>query len=447
MIARIRGTTMVPLNSAKIDHRLPRVVARTGVITSLVLTAALAGFAGTVDLKLAFAIAAILAGVHYFVLRIDPTVAVAFSVAAVALSSTYIERTSPTGISQIARVVALLLVVKLLLQRRQEVAGDRVWIGAKQCSNFVVLLMPGLVVYLFTATVLHGHTGTFSGYLAGCILIILYARIVSSCADARSIATAALVVLMLIVVVSLLFGLLSPANGLLGGRLRGVVSNPNLLGFYCVLAVALLSAAKRFGWPHAAGLATAFVAIAWSASRASGVCACLIVIADLLRRRGASRVVWCCVLLAAVVTLVRFPSLILDQDLVVLRTNNSRDGSYQYAASVFRDGHMFGIGLGSEETQVASTPLRALVHAGIPGLVGVGAMYAAVVYVSAKVGRKTTAFALVMVVHSLFEGWMLSPVGPMMMAFVVTWCAIAKNDLSVAAGGRPGERRSLALWR
>lgn len=142
--------------------------------------------------------------------------------------------------------------------------------------------------------------------------------------------------------------------------------------------------------------------------------------------------------MSSLVLVLAHPGWVTESDLTILRSNNSRTDSYEYTMAVLKGTEWRGIGLDAEVVQVASTPLRALTHAGLVGGIVILAMYAVIIYCSAKVGRRTLLFAGAMVVHSFFEGWLLTPVGPMTMCFLATWCALAKCESAASAPAAHG---------
>jgi O-antigen ligase len=394
-------------------------------VVGAVAAAAAGGWlaAGTPSVVLAGA--ALLFAVHISVLRLPAAGLIWISTILAVGSATFLERSGSTGFSEIARVAAVAVTVRLLWP-----GGARFPAGL--CARFGRVLLVLVVAYLFFAAGMHDQQTTFLLYCAGAIMTLFYAEVLDRRVNGEDLRTGVVVALTTVIVGSTAFGLVSPSHGLLGDRLRGLVSNPNLLGFYCALVVALLLTYRgRSVWRGCAWLVVGG-ALLWSGSRSGLLAAVLVTVLNLGLRPGRWRLVWIVIAAGLLVAAVGFPEWITGSDLLILRSNNSRTASYEYAMEVLRERPLYGIGYQAETTPVASTPLRALAQAGILGGVTIGLIYLAILYYSARAGGPTLVFGLVMIVHSVFEGWLLSPVGPMMMCFIAVWFALAKSG---AAGG------------
>lgn len=110
------------------------------------------------------------------------------------------------------------------------------------------------------------------------------------------------------------------------------------------------------------------------------------------------------------------------------RGDNSRALTITGAFDAFRSSPLIGIGMANEEFEIASSPLRALAYAGIGGLVAVLFMWTAFLWHSRTAGLPAVGFTLAAVVHSLFEGWLLSPVSPLLLTFVLVWVVVVKPE-------------------
>ncbi|MGC5030582.1 hypothetical protein [Micromonospora sp. DT229] len=363
----------------------------------------------------------------FSVLRIPATPMIAISIGLVLCSSTYVERSTNTGFSEVVRVAGVLVLARFIWSAAGQDHSEDPALAAR-CGRFVRVLAATIVAYLAFATIGHGMYQELLLYSAGAVLTVVYGSLIARRISGPQIRAGILIALVLAISGSVVFGIVRAGDGILGERLRGLVSSPNLLGFYAVMVFALLLSYRTFRlWMLPVGAVTG-AALVWTASRSSLIATVLLVTAHLALRRSRLRALWILLGATGLVLLLSNPAWMTDSDLAILRFNNSRHDSYAYTMTVLADSGWRGIGFGNELVQVASTPLRALVHAGLAGGLLVAAMYAVIVYYSAKVGRQTLLFGGVMVVHSLSEGWLLSPVGPMTMCFVAVWCALAKCE-------------------
>ncbi len=363
----------------------------------------------------------------FTVLRIPATPMIAVSIGLVLCSSTYVERSTNTGFSEVVRVASVLVLARFIWSAASQDRSEDPAL-ADRCGQFVRVLAATIVAYLAFATIGHGMYQALLLYTAGAVLTVVYGTLIARRISGPQLRAGILIALVLAISGSVVFGIVRAGDGILGERLRGLVSSPNLLGFYAVMIFALLLSYRTFRlWMLPVGAVTG-AALVWTASRSSLIATVLLVTAHLALRQTRLRALWILLGATGLVLLLSNPAWMTDSDLTILRSNNSRHDSYAYTMTVLADTGWQGIGLGNELVQVASTPLRALVHAGLAGGLLVAAMYAVIVYYSAKVGRQTLLFGGVMVVHSLSEGWLLSPVGPMTMCFVAVWCALAKCE-------------------
>lgn len=399
-----------------------RLTAQAGAVAA----AAGAGWLAVQDPAWSMWTAATVIFVVVMMLRLTVPMVIGLALVLVACSSTFAHEASSIGPSESVRVAAALLVSRLAwgpLAAAPDVDNSR----AHTYRRFVRALVAGFVVYLVFATVTHEMYLELALYGAGAVMTIVYGEVIARHAGV-DIRKGALVALTAIVAASLVFGLVEPAEAVVNDRLRGLTSNANLLGFYALLVVALLLSYSSASLWTVPVVLIASTALLWSGSRSAALAAALMATLSLAIKRSSQRALWVLASVAILVLAITRADWLTGNELKLLRVNNSRLGSYEYTLSVLESSFWSGIGLGAEAVEVASTPLRALTHAGIFGGVAVVAIYGVILAFSARVGPQTFVFGAVMVVHSLFEGWLLSPVGPMMMCFIVTWCAVAKTE-------------------
>jgi hypothetical protein len=366
------------------------------------------------------------------VLPLSRTALIAVSVVLVTLSSTYLDRDGggSAAVSAGVRVAAFVVLLRL----RWPVRGEPSVVhtlrpSVRSVAWFAPLLLAGMAIYLVAATLPHQEVGTFLLYGQGALLAVAYAWVIRRYARGPEVLTGVLFGLLAVVACSLLMLLAAPHLAMLGGRLRGLTSNPNIFGFYCAIALTVVVLTKRHVLLVTVAGAMSLGALALTASRASLL---IVVIAGIgwlaLRRSTASRFMALAVAVVVGILLVQYPALLSGDAMAIFRTHNSRQGSLEYTLAVLESHERLGIGLGNEIVQVASTPLRALVHAGYLGGIAVTVMYLVVLFCSWRAGRPTLLFGLAMVVHSLFEGWFLSPVGPMFLVFLAVWHGLANSE-------------------
>lgn len=297
----------------------------------------------------------------------------------------------------------------------------------------LTLVLP-VGVYIALATIPHSMWGTFLSYGLG---VGLLAAVVMSGAPQLASGTlrqAVVIALATIVIASLLAGLLIPELAIEQGRLRGVLNNANLLGFYAfLLGVVALTLVDRAATRWALLAATAMTLL-WTASRASTLAFVIAAVLLILFTRFATGVMvtGALVLVGVCVGLV-WPGF-FDLFDGIVRGNNSRIGSWDVAVSALQLSPWNGVGLGNEASIIASSPLRAAADAGYPGLIVVAILWVAMLVVSARRGGRVFALTLAAVVHSCFEGWLLSPVGPMILVFALTWLTVADSDAGRTSG-------------
>ncbi|GIJ77675.1 hypothetical protein SAMN05443287_101662 [Micromonospora phaseoli] len=369
-------------------------------------------------------------------LHIPATATVSISVLLLLSSSTSFDPGDNAGLSAAVRIASVLLLARFMWSSvAAQVRAEEVSV-LDRCNRFVGVLAAAIFAYLAYATLGHGMYLEPLLYGAGVLLAVVYGKTLAQRIAGPDLRNGILLALLVAVLGSVALGLVGAGDSIIGDRLRGIAGNPNLLGFYTILVLALLLSYRRLGlWMLPLGAVT-IAALVWSGSRAALVAAVLVVTMNFALRQSPLRTLWILLGATTLVLALINPDWMTGIDLPIFRTNNSRQSSYEYTLQVLADTRWHGVGFKAEATEVASTPLRALTHAGLVGGAAVLMMYAVILYYSAKIGRRTLVFGGAMVVHSLFEGWLLSPVGPMTMCFVATWCALAKCE---ARSSTPGQ--------
>ncbi|WP_454085371.1 hypothetical protein [Georgenia sp. Marseille-Q6866] len=222
---------------------------------------------------------------------------------------------------------------------------------------------------------------------------------------------------------SLAVAVVRPDLGIEGGRLRGLLENANGLGFLAFLlgGLAILVPTR---WSRLS-LVLSAVALMWSASRASALALVTIGLLELLRRRRYGLVASLAVALVLGVVVVTRLDVPMGPLEGLLRTTDSRSSSLATALADSRTSPLWGVGLNSESSIIASSPLRALSNGGALGLLCV-ALQAVLVLRASLVSGRATVFAAAGLFHSLFEGWLLSPSSPFLLVFAGAWILVAR---------------------
>ncbi|MFA4894810.1 O-antigen ligase family protein [Microbacterium sp.] len=331
-------------------------------------------------------------------------------------SSVFLPPEQPT-VSIIVRAVGALILAFVACRVRALTVGS----SRPPVRVLLTVLLVPIVSYLCLATAPFGYWDSLISYLAGAVLLILTvlsARVILVSGELKNALVASLVIC---VAGSLLIGIALPSVGLEGGRLRGLLENANALGafafFLGVLALVVVDRRSH----QVVIFAIAFLAIVWSASRAS-LLAVVVFMALLVAGsiKKIINVVMYGILVLALFALayVYFPSF-FDLFAGITRSSSSRDGTWNAAIEVLSRAPWTGDGLGSETVAVASSPLRAAVYAGYPGLISILVLWIMLLVWSARIGPRTFAFVCAAVVHSFFEGWLLSTFGPIILLFAL----------------------------
>src|SRR5690606_32203266 len=88
------------------------------------------------------------------------------------------------------------------------------------------------------------------------------------------------------------------------------------------------------------------------------------------------------------------------------------------------------------ESYLGSTPLVAMVWAGLPGLMALLAAYVAIVAAGSRIGARTTIFGLWGIAHSFLESWLVAGSSPLLLTFVAALLAIAGYEARHKGAGR-----------
>lgn len=213
-----------------------------------------------------------------------------------------------------------------------------------------------------------------------------------------------------------------PSVAIENERLRGLADNANQLGVMALflVVVAVLLQARLVVLLVTLGLVMPILALSGSRAAALGVVLALAV-AALVGLRHAR--------FTASVTLMAVGYVALQPELwraissaQLLRTNDSRAGSVAETARALDQSTSFGVGFEGLEGIVASSPLRALA---VGGLLAAAFMVVAMLILIRSAAGKPEVRVLVTaaLVHSFFEGWLVSTSGPIIISFAAIWVA------------------------
>ncbi|WP_146069100.1 hypothetical protein [Cryobacterium sp. M23] len=350
------------------------------------------------------------------------------------LSSSTAFTVSPAT-SVLFRILGISLLCLCSLQRPSNVTG----VPPDSKRNFAELrvwlpwVVGSLLAFLLLGFAFHGQAANFIFYGIGLVMLAL-AVVATAVAVPRRIVTIALVLALGITVVgSLISGLVIPEVAIAGGRLRGLTSNANLLGFYAFLLGSLAIVVIRHIGLKMVILALAGVCVVWTSSRGSALALAILLIFLVMKKLTATGFL----VMTGLLALGFIVALALPQSLSVLdgllRVTYSRAETFEIAIELFRSSPLIGIGVGNEEVEIASSPMRALATAGVGGLIAVIVMWVALLSYSRKAGLLGVGFTLAAVVHSFFEGWLLSPTSPLLIVFVLVWWVVVRHDTQVTS--------------
>lgn len=305
---------------------------------------------------------------------------------------------------------------------------DKVRPRVRGPANWQLLFLIPLGTFIYAATLPHGQTEDALSY--GLALVLLGVLLYSlPRLPGETLWLGVSIALLLLLGASLVYGLLEPNLALEGGRLRGLLENANTLGFIAFAATALAVLGNGHKPLRMVMLGVAAASLVWTGSRASLLAVLLVFAFWLLTRNwvaGAFALLFAWVVSGPVLNAVAQMN---PQIGLLLRDNNSRVGSWDTAIADWQTSPTFGVGLAQETSIIASSQLRALAQGGAVGLLAICVMCVAILLVSLATTRGGAIFAFAAVCHSLFEGWLLSPVAPLLLIFFLGWCALTAQGL------------------
>lgn len=282
-------------------------------------------------------------------------------------------------------------------------------------------------LYILVATLPHGMWFSFLSYSIGSIMLMILVRATSRNLRPIDLLRSLTWSLTIIVGGSLVAGRVVPAMAIEGERLRGLAENANGLGFFAFLLGAVAILLVRRVPLKIFFITIALIALLWSSSRTSAGALGILAVLYFLRRWPVWAALSASIFILAGDTIASWMESFAPFE-GLLRTNNSRQDSFDAALLVLADNPIFGVGMGQESTIIASSPLRALSNAGLVGLVVVILFWVSILLISFRQGSRTTIFAISCIVHSCFESWLLSPTSPLIMLFGICWWAVAIHD-------------------
>jgi hypothetical protein len=357
----------------------------------------------------------------------------------------------PQGATDLVRTAGLLVLALSAWQKKDPDQSIDASNRAFQRRNHVVFtkFLAGYLLWALSSTLLHGAIGQFSLHIVGTIFLLVAVRVLSSDGGVVIVRVVPLI-LGSALAVSAGMGFLDPTQGLEQGRLRGVFVNANLLGFYAFIALiaGLLLVHGKF-WSLVLCALSILVGV-WTGSRSSAIASlsALLLLALFGNRR--SRLIFWVIVGVAAIALVGF----IDPSWKLLsRSWGTRDGSFQEAVRVLSVSPLFGLGVGGELVEVASSPLRAFVEGGIAALVGVVIMYLVLLRAALRRNASLVAMSLAAILSSFAEGWFLSAIGSIMLVFTSTWIGVSSRFANCETVPQEGPDRAptddgvSASWR
>lgn len=398
-------------------------------------------------------LAVALGGVALFVFvpsaSVRAVVAFAFGTILIIASATTFVPVGGTVISVGLRVVG---VAFLALSRLQESFGTPVFgvegrLGSSHMRSWLPWVIVSYSLYLVLSTALHGQWLNFILYGGGVVLLVIALIATASVDPYDVVAKGVIVALVFVLAMSCVYGLFVPSLGIAGTRLRGITSNGNTLGFYAFLLGSLALIEVKRAWVRHVLLTLSLVVVLWTSSRASLLALVIVILCVFLSKISKPAILTVFGLVGIVVVVGVLWPRAFDVLGGIIRGNNSRALSFDTAIEAFRSSPLIGVGMGNNVDEIASSPLRALAFAGIGGLLAVVLLWLSFLWFSRKGGIQIIGFSAAAIVHSFFEGWMLSPIGPLLLVFVVCWWVIVRPSLTPAPLGSPSTRYDVVAGR
>jgi len=357
------------------------------------------------------------------------------------------------GVLAVTSSTTVLLSEVPLASLALRVAGIALWLAAAARSGtddprratWSTGLFLAMSLYLVVGNLFHGRWTVGALTLAGALLV---GAATSAWLRRLDPAVALLAVrraLTATVTLSLALGVVTPDTALERDRLRGWYENANTLGFAALALGTVVVLRPGRPVPTALALGSSVAALTWSASRTSALAFALVVAVGLVARRSATSLLLTVGAVAAVAGLLAqgAPD-VLDG---LLRDTDSRSGTTDLALHVLDRWPVTGLGtgIGTSLGIHVSSPLVALIHAGVPGLLSFAAMAAALA--SAARGRSWRSWTLVaaLLLHSTAESWLLSPTSPLLLTAVCLVHGVTGTDVRRRDAAPPAPPTSTAL--
>lgn len=391
-------------------------------------------------------LAVALGGIAIFVFTpggsIRAIVAFAFGTILIIASATTFVPVGGTVISVGLRVVG---VVFLALSRLQQSSGTACFSVEKQPSfsrmrSWLPWVIISYLIYLILSTALHGQWMNFILYGGGVILLVIVLIATASADPYDVVAKGVIGALVFVLAMSVAYGLFVPSLGIAGTRLRGITSNGNTLGFYAFLLGSLALIEVKRAWVKFVLFTLALVVVLWTSSRASLLALVIVILCVFLSKQSKAAILTVFGLVGAVGVVGVLRPRTFDVLGGIIRGNNSRALSFDTAIDAFRSSPFIGVGMGNNVDEIASSPLRALAFAGIGGLIAVVLLWLSFLWFSRNGGIQIIGFSTAAIVHSFFEGWMLSPISPLLLVFVVCWWVIVRPSFTPVHLASPSTR-------
>ena len=290
--------------------------------------------------------------------------------------------------------------------------------------RWVWLFVVPIEIFILCATAPHGKWGDLITYSLGAVVLALTLISISKLRTSASVvANAIWLMLIVMAFASLALGAFLPNIGMEGGRLRGIFENSNSMGFFAFLLISATILVRRPSWMSVLAVLAGSVILVLSASRASALAAAIVVASWLVSRRPLATIVGALLVGALMLAFVAFDS---SLQALLLRGNDSRSDGFAVAITEGLSSPLFGIGLSNESLQIASSPLRAFSNAGAVGLIAILLLWILLGFSTLRARPRATWFAVAAIVHSAFEGWLLSPISPLLVVFAALWWAVTR---------------------
>ena len=344
-------------------------------------------------------------------------------------SSTTVFLHESTGPSVALRALGVALLV---------VAAGRAQGTSERRAAWVPGLFLAMGLYLVVGSFFHGRWAAGVVSLVTALVIATATTRWARGLDPAVLLTAVRRVLTATVGGSLVLGIVLPTTAVEQDRLRGWYENANTLGFAALAlgTVAVLRPVRPL--PTVVALASATAALAWSASRTSALAFVLVVAVALLARWSTTTAVTTLTVAALASCLLLLRPDLLDALDGLRRDTDSRSSTTDLALHVLDLWPTIGIGIGAEEGVHVSSPLVALIHAGLPGLLSVGGMGVALSASAWGRGWRSWLLVAALLLHSTSESWLLSPTSPLLLTALCLVFAVSGTDPPPPGRSRAG---------